>query len=385
MKDERKDELLNQIANVEYHPANLEEEYKLNNYKRVSLSNIATLGVALEPVATLVQNVVFKTNEGGTGIYRVTVPPNKTLVRFKDGRGFTGAISSGNNAVGGGQAILNPINFNPTMLFVAAAMSSINSKLDAIQETQKNILELLEEMEKAELRANLTFLSDIFNQYKYNWNNEKFINTNYIKVLDVKQASEKSILLNHKKVTKNIVGKSFLYLDQHVDKKLKEIKDDLKEYQLALYLYSFSSFLEVLLLENFESEFLNSITDKIEEYSFNYRDTYTNVFNYIEEYSKSSLQSKLSKAGSDTKKVMGKLVSKTPLSKSNPVFDTIKSIGDKVISDKGDRTELILSQLVDKQKSPVRPFIENINTINRIYNQPLELMFDNDNIYFAVE
>ncbi len=38
---------------------------------------------------------------------------------------------------------------------------------------------------------------------------------------------------------------------------------------------------------------------------------------------------------------------------------------------------------MDRQIGIVRPFIDNINTINKLYNQPMELIFDRENIYFA--
>ena len=59
--------------------------------------------------------------------------------------------------------------YNPTMLFMAAALMSIDKKLDIIQETQQEILSFLENKEKANLKASLDTLSDILNNYKYNW------------------------------------------------------------------------------------------------------------------------------------------------------------------------------------------------------------------------
>jgi hypothetical protein len=51
---------------------------------------------------------------------------------------------------------------------------SIDRKLDSIQETQQEILEFLEQKEKSRLKGNLNVLADVLNNYKYNWNNEKY-------------------------------------------------------------------------------------------------------------------------------------------------------------------------------------------------------------------
>ena len=48
------------------------------------------------------------------------------------------------------------------------------------------------------------------------------------------------------------------------------------------------------------------------------------------------------------------------------------------------KTEEIMKHLVHTQSGVVRPFIENINTVNRLYNQPMEILFDKENIYLAL-
>ena len=43
-----------------------------------------------------------------------------------------------------------------------------------------------------------------------------------------------------------------------------------------------------------------------------------------------------------------------------------------------------MEQLANIQSSAVYPFIENINTVNKLYNQPMELLFDAENIYLEL-
>ena len=40
-----------------------------------------------------------------------------------------------------------------------------------------------------------------------------------------------------------------------------------------------------------------------------------------------------------------------------------------------------MQTLVDKQNSYVTPFVENIKAVNRLYNRPLEIIFDRENLY----
>ena len=59
---------------------------------------------------------------------------------------------------------------------------------------------------------------------------------------------------------------------------MKVIESELKDYQLSMYLYAFFSFLEIILLENYDSQYLKSISKKIEDYSFEYRDLYSRSY-----------------------------------------------------------------------------------------------------------
>lgn len=42
-----------------------------------------------------------------------------------------------------------------------------------------------------------------------------------------------------------------------------------------------------------------------------------------------------------------------------------------------------MKEFVEKQASYITPFVENINAVNRLYNQPIELIFDQENIYIG--
>lgn len=49
------------------------------------------------------------------------------------------------------------------------------------------------------------------------------------------------------------------------------------------------TYIEVMLLENFGSAYLDSTAHKIEDYSYQYRELYTKCYNQIEGYAKTSI------------------------------------------------------------------------------------------------
>lgn len=377
-KENLKNEIANQISNIELHPMLVESQVGNTNYTKISLSNIASLGTALEPLSTVFNSVV--NGSGGSGLYKVTIPKGMHLAEFKNGSGNIGAFLNTSNQVAG-QASLSPIAFNPTMLFVAVALANINKKLDSIQEVQEEMFDFLKQKEKSELTGDLKFLTDILNNYKFNWNNEKYKNGNHIKVLDIKQTSERKIDFYRELIIKATNKKSFIHTDQDIKKQLDKIQDDFGDYQLALYLYSFSTFLEVMLLENFDSTYLNGLTNKIENYSLGYRELYTKCYSQLENNSKTTVQSFLLKGIASANKITGEAASKVSIIKKYQVDETLMEVSNKINEFDEKRILNSMKNMMERQSSFVRPFIENINTMNRLYNQPFELMFDKDSIY----
>jgi hypothetical protein len=205
----------------------------------------------------------------------------------------------------------------------------------------------------------------------------------HIQVQEIKRDAEQSIILYRERIDKKIKKQSFLHSDQNVSSKLKKIQSEFKDYQLALYLYSFSSFLEVMLLENFESAYLDSVTHKIEDYSYQYRELYTKSYDQIEGYAKSSIQSHLLSGVASISKVAGDAVAKFPIVSKSQLDENLIEASSRLRKISSKKSEKAMGRFVNSQSHCVHPFVENINAVNRLYNQPMELLFDKDNLYIS--
>lgn len=378
---ERRSEIVKVMTEVEYYPAIVEERADIAKHTKLPLSRVTALGIAFEPLSAALQ-YVLSGGKATSGLYKVTIPKGTHLAEFKNGTGNLGTVLNSNNQIAG-QATLNPLVCNPTMIFMAAALANIDKKLDAIQEMQQEMMEFLVQKEKSELKGDLDFLGDVLNNYKYNWNNEKYKTANHIKVLDIRQSAGRKMDFYREQITSKLQKKSFFHSDQDVKKQLEKIDAEFKDYQLALYLYSFSYFLEVMLQENFESAYLDGIAHKIEDYSFKYRELYTKCYDQIEGYSKSSVQSRLFNGFAAINKAAGEAIAKVPVISKSQIDETLIETGSKIGKYGQKRTAQTMQQFVDRQSSCVIPFVEKINTVNRLYNQPIELLFDNENIYIG--
>lgn len=376
----RKNELIKAMTASELTLPAVQEELSVQTYSKIPLSRITALGTGLESVVVALQQIVSG-GQAVSGYYKVTIPAGTHLASFKDGTGFLGTALGDTGIVG--QARLNPLMCDPTMLLVAATLANFDKKLDTIQETQLEMLDFIVQKEKSTLKGDLDFLMDIYNNYKHNWNSDRYKTANHIKALDVRQNAGRMIDFYREQIKKHISKKAFLHNDQDVKKQLTKIEDEFKEYQLALYLYGFGYFLEVLLQENFDVAYLESVSRKVEDMAFQYREMYSIAYEHIEGYTKSSVQSKLVGGLSVMNKIAGETIAKIPVISKSQIDEALIEAGEKLGTYKEKRIITTMNKLVERQSSCIRPFIDNIDMINRMYNQPMTLIFNNENMYLT--
>ena len=382
-ENEEKLELIRAMTAVEIRPEQAEEELAARSYEKLPLSRLMALGTGLESIVAAVQSVLSG-GEAVSGIYRVTIPAGTKLAHFTTEPAYLGTALGAHGIEA--QARLNPLVLNPAALgtlFMAATLANIDRKLDAIQETQQEMLDFLKAGEKAELRGNLEFLADVFNNYKYNWNSEKYKSANHIKALDIRQSAMRSLELYHDRIARHMSKRSLLPSDRDVKKQLAELCDEMRDYRLALYLYGFAYLVEVLLQENFDGQYLTKIAGSISEKTLEYRELYTEVYTRVEERTKSTLESKALGALSAVSRAAGKTIEKIPVISKSQLDENLISAGEALGERSEDRADESLGSLTEYSGDCVRPFVEQINEINRVYNTPMTLLFDRDALYLS--
>lgn len=378
--DVRKQEIQKAMTDVEFYPTVIDEPKDIDTYSKIPLTKIAAAGTAFDSIVAAF-NFVTSGGKASSGLYRVVVENGGELMKFKDGKGYLGAVKAANGGVGGGQAVLNPLACNPATLCMAITLISMDRKLDKIQELQKEMFEYIKQKDKAKLRGDLKFLSDIMNNYKFNWNNKTYKQTHLIKTQDIKQSAEGSIEHYQSLIRSKVREKGFLKTSQQVQKQLNEVEDMLQDYSLALYIHAFASFLEVMLLENFDSGYLHNVRNKIEDYSIKYREVYTDSYDSIEHALDKSLQGHVLGGLSKFNKGAGQVIEKIPVIEKTPLDEGLESAGKKLANVKSKAISRRMRGFNSNQKTQVRPFIDNINMVDTMYNEPLELVFDEEYLY----
>ncbi len=363
-----------EVESMSYLPEEILESSACRKYP---IANMASLGVSIQPLTMAIQNV-FGSGAGGSGFYYVDT---NGMTMFKSGNKYIGSLKSSTGAVGGGQSRMTQIVCDPTMLFMTAALMNIEKQLGDIQEMQQEMMDFLKAKEKAAMRGDINTLVDILSNYKFNWDNETYKTNKHILVQDIRKEAEHSLQLYFGQIKRDLEKRKAIVGDQKVREKLNRIEDQFKDYQMALFLYSFASFLEVMLLENFAADYLDNVVKRIEEMVLHYRELYSECYNQLEHMSDTSVQSVVAKGVSGVTKGVGQTIGKIPVIKRGPVDEMLIESGKRLSEHQNKKTEKKMNDLFENAGKCSATFVDNILELKTIHNEPTEIYFDKDNLY----
>ena len=282
----KKNALIKAMSEVECYPV-IQEDVAIQEYTSMPLGQLSAMGATFASIAPMFQNVVQSMSQSGTGekLYRMIIP-----------NGVHGAVNSVGNITNAGGKIVGRARFveagasaagtvaqiNPAVMLMAVAVTTVTKKIAQIEEAQKDIIEFLQLKEKAVLKGNIAVLQEILDEYKYNWDNDKYKNNKHIQVQEIKRDAEQSIIFCRDQIEKKVSKKGLLHSDRDVKAKIQKVQYEFKDYELAMYIFSFASFLEVMLLENFDSGYLTAVTGKIQLYAGQYHELHEKCYQMIE-------------------------------------------------------------------------------------------------------
>lgn len=367
------------VSSIDYQLAQY-DSFDINTCQKFPLEKIENLGVAFKPMVQGIQNVFGKGGANG-GLMWVDAKGGQL---FKNANGkFIGNIKNAAGGVGGGVAELSPLALDPTMLFVSMAMSNITEKIDEISETQKEIFDYMKNKDSAELESDLQYLSEILNDYHLNWNLSDWKKTRQMKVVDINKRAHEQIGFYHKEIQDELKKKDLIHWQKDAEKKTSKLLQYFNNYQMAVYLYSLSSYEDLVLTDNRNSDYIDTVVARIESVSSEYRSVYTNAYDMLEEYAKKSGEQYILKGAGEAVKALGKGVDKVPLLNKLPVNEKLSNAGEKVLEYKKEQNSELMKKMLNKQKAAVRPFIDNMELMKHIYNDDIQIGFDQNHIYLS--
>ena len=391
MESENSSERINALqplGEIKFQPVEIKSNEPLDLFQKIPFTKLSSLGASLNSVGSALKNAA--TAQGTTQLYEVKIPAGTHLAEFKNGAGKLGTVLSNETNKIAGQAVINPVNpvktvcFDPTMIFFFFFMANMDRKLDTIISLQREIMEYLTQRDESDMKGNLLFLQDIMKNYRLNWNNSLYLQNNHAQVLTIRRDAEKKIVLYRDQIAckaKGMRSGKLIHNDGDVKKDMARITPLFRDYQMALYMYAYSSFLEVVLLGNFSQDYLSGIIQNLESRTWDYQNLYSQVMGRMEENAQKSLESGAVRGLKSFVSGAGQAIARTPVISKGQVDEALIGAGAKLGKEEKKRLEGSLSPMMEAKVAGVRPFIDNINTIASVYNRPMRVLFDGENIY----
>ena len=361
-------------------------------YITVPIDQLATLGAGVASLLPTFRTITQTSTLNVNGIYRLTnAVTGDILKKAKNGNSW-GSLKTadGRSKLVQLQEVqpmsvttttLKPLD--PATLMMAAALFTIEQKLDNIAEIQREILSFLEIEKEAEIEADLETLSSILGKYKHGWDNEQFIASNHKFVLDIQRTARKNMNSYQKKVAAALDSKKFIVSQSQVSNTLNDLLKKFKYYRLSLYIFAMASFIETMLSGDFKEENIFYVKEEIEKMSAAYRVFFTQSSVYLAQMSDSSIESSLLKGIGTASNAVGKFIESIPIIKEGPVDEFLQDSG-KHLKDNAIFIERKTIEAFAEISNPeVGIFTEKMNDLIRIYGHTKEICFDEKHIYLV--
>lgn len=390
---DREELVAKQLASTKIHLALTQERADVSGAIKLPLERVPQLGIALASLPS-----TFRTVTNTVSVPMLLQPTDKfgnpldpsILQSFKDGSGLMGSYRDAANGFGQARfhvvegdiaTSVTQVPYDPTSLFMAAAIAQINQKLDSIQESVDEMFDYMRQRDKANMRGNLKTLADILNSYGLYYNNAIEMTSAHMKVIDIMHASEQDIEHFRSLAQSDLKKKGFIEVRDGLGRRLDKVLDYLKDCQLATYIHAFSLFLEPMLAQNFEPAKLADATAKIEADSLAYRELYTECYDALEASTADTIDVALLGGIASAGKMLGRAIAATPIGELTPIDEALEGAGEDIGRFNDEQSEKLIEKLHQAKTPDVAPFRQSVMEIDILYNRPAQIAVDAENVY----
>ena len=376
-----------------------EKAVNLTDFQKIPFAELAGLGGIIAELVPKLRTVTETTTIPMEGLFRAINPktgkvmPDLMYHSKQVADAFVGSLRHANGdfdqaafkKMSGVKEITTSVAaINPATLMIAAGIMAMSKKLDAIEENQKKIMGFLEKDKESKLRGNLIFLMGVFSAYKTNWNNSTFKTSQHIKTQDIKQESEQNIVFYRTMLSEFMKKKKAFISKLEVKKNMQKLIEDFSNYRLAIYLYAFASYLEIILLENYNASFLDSISTKIKEEYFRYSELYTIAYTKLEGMASESIESEVIKGAAIVSHGLGKVIERIPVVERGQLDENLIAASKKLEAYKIESVDDLLTSLRTMSNCRVKQFVDLIELVNELHNGEPAILIDNENVYIQI-
>lgn len=330
-----------------------------------SFKDIKNLGDAINAIMPAIEAIYDETSKEGSGLHKLVTFVDGEIKDTKFGKTLDSISPIKNELLqlSDGKLVAAP---NPTILLLAAILITVKQETTTILSACDKILTFLKNDKESRVEGDLNVLNSIVNEYTFNWDNKEYRTSHHKLVLDIKRSAEQNIIFYQKQINTLIQNDKKALVAKTLKEKQLDLENNFTYYQMTIYVYGFASFLEVLLLGNFNKEYLLQVKDKLLDNSKAYKDLFDVALDYLKSTANTSAESKALKG-------IGGLLLKTK--EGSWLNKKGEAINDAAIKQS-------LDSFIVLQEDKSTFFVENIEQTKTLFNECNNIYFDKDGIYF---
>lgn len=387
-------EIINVIGEIDfadYFTVEEISESELNKAKKISLTDIASLGAVFSQIPEVAQAIVATITDDPTKmdkLYRGIWPKGADgKLAFKDGV-TRGAILHKNEQ--GKNVIVARMKFepvdgdqpiNPTMIAIAVALMEINKKLDGIQSSIDEVLRFLETDKQAKQRGNLRTLAEIMEDFKRKGSDSKFCENRNHTVQEIQRDARQNIEFYKTRIETAVKEKKTFHSQKDVREYVGSITTSFAEYQLACYLYAYSTFLDIVLRKDFEEGSIDSCRSKIIRIAEDYDALFRECRTQIASYQRSSIGNKMVGGIGKTAGTLGKAIRNIPVVEKGPVDELLLNAGDALRDANKETVKAQVNNLEVLENNRMGDFLNGIGIVGALCNRKSAMITDGTSLY----
>ena len=161
----------------------------------------------------------------------------------------------------------------------------------------------------------------------------------------------------------------------------KGYKKKFKYYRLSLYIYSLASFIEVMLLGNFQEEYLSQVKNVIQKHSEEYDQLYIVSSRYLDKMAGFAVEANVVKGIGIASKAVDEFIGSIPFIKEGPIDEWLIEGGSHLKQTSQDMKKKARIRFEAISDAGTSVFVQKFDDINRIYNHTSSICFDAERIY----
>lgn len=374
-------------------------ESELSKAKKIPITSLALLGTAFAELPEAARTTVTTvTGEMKRKDLYVGIRPAKAIgeMAYKDDvtlGHFMRKTEQGKNVIQARMrfkpidevSVKNTITtvkpLNPTMVAVAVALMEINKKLDGIQSSIDEVLRFLETDKQAKQRGNLGILAEIMEDFKRKGNDSKFCENRNHTVQEVQRDARHDIEFYKTRIETIARKKKTFHSRKDVREYVDSITTNFAEYQLACYLYAYSTFLDTVLRKDFEEGSIDSCRSKIIRIAEDYDALFRECRAQIASYQRSSVGNKMVGGIGKTADTLGKAIRSIPVIEKGQVDELLLNAGDVLRDVNKDTVKAQVNNLEVLENNRMGDFLNGIGVVGALCNRKSAMITDGMNLY----